>query len=116
MPQRPTRPGGMVFDVGYDIRNDDISIGSSSSMRQACFSSFGSVITKGGDDRAILNSKGVNKYHCPATPVPRSLFRGSCTCNIPTEQSYSAAEAAHKCLNSGVVRCAKVSIVLTSTV
>ncbi len=66
-------------------------------------SSFPRIVVEGGDDRVLLNSKGVNKYFCPATPAPESLFRGSCTCNIPTENAYRAAEAAHFSLLSAEV-------------
>jgi len=42
---------------------------------------------------AILNPKTqTNKYHC--TPDLRTdvLFRGSCTCNLPTPNGYNAAQ------------------------
>jgi len=55
---------------------------------------FPAVFTEGGDDRLVLNAKGVNKYHCRPEPIKESLFRGSCTCNIPTEKAYDAAHAA----------------------
>eukprot|EP00277_Geminigera_cryophila_P001574 CAMPEP_0179416164 /NCGR_PEP_ID=MMETSP0799-20121207/6642_1 /TAXON_ID=46947 /ORGANISM="Geminigera cryophila, Strain CCMP2564" /LENGTH=489 /DNA_ID=CAMNT_0021188997 /DNA_START=57 /DNA_END=1526 /DNA_ORIENTATION=+ len=59
---------------------------------------YPAILTDGGDDRLTLNSKGVNKYHCKPEPIKDSLFRGSCTCNIPTERAYNAAEAAFKAL------------------
>ena len=65
--------------------------------------SFPQIVVEGGDDRVLLNSKGVNKYFCPATPAPESLFRGSCTCNIPTEQAFRAAEAVYLSLISAEV-------------
>jgi len=37
-------------------------------------------------------------------PIKDSLFRGSCTCNIPTERAYNAAEAAFKALQREEVR------------
>jgi len=37
-------------------------------------------------------------------PIKESLFRGSCTCNIPTERAYNAAEAAFKALQREEVR------------
>ena len=63
------------------------------------------ILTEGGDDRLILNKKGTNKYHCTPQPIAGSLFRGSCTCNIPTEGAYQAAEAAFYSLRSGEVGC-----------
>lgn len=33
-------------------------------------------------------------------PVKEALFRGSCTCNIPTERAYDAANAAFKALQN----------------
>ena len=36
-------------------------------------------------------------------PIADSLFRGSCTCNIPTEKAYGAAEAAFKAIQRNEV-------------
>ena len=60
---------------------------------------FPLVMTDGGDDRCTLNAKGVNKYHCRPSPVKGALFRGSCTCNLPTERAYHAADAAFNALS-----------------
>jgi len=35
---------------------------------------------------------------CVPQPIKDSLFRGSCTCNIPTEKAYGAAEAAFQAI------------------
>lgn len=54
---------------------------------------FPLILTAGGDDRLVLNPKTqTNKYHC--TPDLRTdvLFRGSCTCNLPTPNGYNAAQ------------------------
>jgi len=59
---------------------------------------FPDVLTLGGDCRLTLNAKGVNKYHCMPNPIPEALFRGSCTCNIPTEEAFRAAEATYGAL------------------
>lgn len=59
--------------------------------------SFPLILTDGGDDRLVLNEKTkTNKYHC--TPELRTdvLFRGSCTCNLPTATGYSAAESLYQ--------------------
>ena len=64
---------------------------------------FSRIVTEGGDDRVLLNSKGINKYFCPVIPEPASLFRGSCTCNIPTGEAYHAAKAAYCSLTAGEV-------------
>jgi hypothetical protein len=39
-------------------------------------------------------------HSLPAQPIKESLFRGSCTCNIPTERAYGAAEAAFRALQN----------------
>eukprot|EP00961_Rhodomonas_salina_P198082 2672772-Rhodomonas_salina.1 len=84
------------------------------------------VLTLGGDDRCTIGKKGVNKYHCgpgsdsslPAAatpcpvltycmvpePIPGALFRGSCTCNIPTERAYAAAQSAFEKIQTDQVR------------
>lgn len=51
----------------------------------------------------IISSKGVNKYYCQPEPIPGAYFRGSCTCNIPTEQAYAAAETAFDKIQAGEV-------------
>mmetsp|Transcript_30261 Transcript_30261/g.59091 ORF Transcript_30261/g.59091 Transcript_30261/m.59091 type:complete len:496 (+) Transcript_30261:65-1552(+) len=61
------------------------------------------ILTEGGDDRTTINSKGVNKYHCRPQPIEGAIFRGSCTCNIPTEGGYRAAEAAYQSIQDGDV-------------
>jgi hypothetical protein len=61
------------------------------------------ILTEGGDDRSTTNAKGVNKYHCRPQPIPDAVFRGSCTCNIPTESAYRAAEAAYQSIQDGDV-------------
>lgn len=36
--------------------------------------------------------KGTNKYHCAPQPIAENdIFRGSCTCNTPTQPGYNAA-------------------------
>jgi hypothetical protein len=35
--------------------------------------------------------------------TPESIFRGSCTCNIPTQSAYKAAEAAFESIQAGDV-------------
>jgi len=35
--------------------------------------------------------------------APESIFRGSCTCNIPTQSAYKAAEAAFESIQAGDV-------------
>lgn len=35
---------------------------------------------------------GTNKYHCAPQPIANNdIFRGSCTCNTPTQSGYEAA-------------------------
>ena len=53
---------------------------------------FPLVLTTGGDDRLTLSEEtGTNKYF--SSPyVPQDVhFRGSCTCNSPTQVGYDAA-------------------------
>ena len=55
---------------------------------------FEASLTVGGDDRSMINVKtGTNKYHLKPRPIAKNaIFRGSCTCNAPTERGYQAAE------------------------
>ena len=61
---------------------------------------FPEVLTMGGDCRLTLNAKGLNKYHCMPKPMERALFRGSCTCNIPTPEAFQAAEATYAAIKN----------------
>mmetsp|Transcript_47805 Transcript_47805/g.74602 ORF Transcript_47805/g.74602 Transcript_47805/m.74602 type:complete len:233 (+) Transcript_47805:90-788(+) len=63
-------------------------------------SSYPLILTQGGDDRLVLKSQGTNKYHCTPEPIEGALFRGSCTCNIPTKEAYAAAESAYNALQN----------------
>ena len=64
--------------------------------------SFPKILTHGGDDRLVLNAKtGVNKYFCSPELPTDVMFRGSCTCNLPTPLGYGAAEKAYSALSSG---------------
>ena len=58
--------------------------------------SFPEILTQGGDDRLLLNRKtGVNKYFVKPEVAVGCAFRGSCTCNSPSEEGYAAAEEAY---------------------
>lgn len=61
--------------------------------RESGYNMFESYLTSGGDDRSMINKEtGANKYHCKPQPIARNdIFRGSCTCNTPTEDGYKAA-------------------------
>jgi len=40
---------------------------------------------------------GTNKYHCKPQPIAKNeIFRGSCTCNTPTESGYNAAKKLYR--------------------
>jgi hypothetical protein len=53
---------------------------------------FPLILTEGGDDRLVLNKDThVNKYFCSPELSTDVLFRGSCTCNLPTPSGYEAA-------------------------
>ncbi len=97
-------PPMLVVDLVPTTNTREECVFSCESQPQSVFPCFPEIMTDGGDDRCLLNSNGVNKYHCSARPVPGALFRASCTCNIPTEEAHSAAEAAYKSLASGAVR------------
>ena len=65
-------------------------------MQNATESGYGmfeASLTVGGDDRSMINTKtGTNKYHIKPRPIASdAIFRGSCTCNAPTERGYQAA-------------------------
>jgi hypothetical protein len=50
------------------------------------------ILTEGGDDRLVLNPQtGVNKYFCKPEYTEDVIFRGSCTCNLPSKLGYEAA-------------------------
>lgn len=55
-------------------------------------------MTWGGDDRLPLDEKtGTNKYHSKPHVLPKEAsFRGSCTCNSPTQVAYDSAKEYHE--------------------
>ena len=54
---------------------------------------FPIILATGGDDRLVIDPKtGVNKYYCKPEFQKDVLFRGSCTCNLPTETAYLHAK------------------------
>jgi asparagine synthetase B (glutamine-hydrolysing) len=57
------------------------------SAQKSGFNMFESYLTQGSDDRSMINpGVGTNKYHCKPQPIAKNeIFRGSCTCNTPTE-------------------------------
>ena len=61
--------------------------------KESGYNLFESFLTQGSDDRSMINpSTGTNKYHCKPQPIASNeIFRGSCTCNVPTEAGYNAA-------------------------
>ena len=63
------------------------------SAQQSGYNMFESYLTAGSDDRSMIDTKtGTNKYHCRPQPIAKNeIFRGSCTCNTPTEAGYNAA-------------------------
>ena len=65
-------------------------------------SSYPLILTEGGDDRLVLDPvSGTNKYHQKPFVASEALFRGSCTCNSPTQVSYDAAEQYYQKFKSG---------------
>jgi hypothetical protein len=63
------------------------------SATESGYDLFQASLTAGGDDRSLINVQtGTNKYHIKPHPIDSSaIFRGSCTCNAPTERGYNAA-------------------------
>lgn len=63
------------------------------SAQESGYNMFESYLTQGSDDRSMINtSTGTNKYHTKPQPIAKNeIFRGSCTCNTPTENGYNAA-------------------------
>eukprot|EP00804_Cyclotella_cryptica_P026602 CCRYP_014033-RB/>CCRYP_014033-RB protein AED:0.04 eAED:0.04 QI:1142/1/1/1/1/1/4/178/880 len=61
--------------------------------QEAGFNMFESYLTSGSDDRSMIDTKtGTNKYHVKPQPISENdIFRGSCTCNAPTQSGYEAA-------------------------
>jgi len=60
-------------------------------------SRFEEALVSGGDDRSALTEQNRNKYNVSPWPLDgEALFRGSCTCNPPTQRAYEAAEAAFR--------------------
>ena len=57
------------------------------SAQESGYSLFESYLTQGSDDRSMIKpATGTNKYHCKPQPIAsKDIFRGSCTCNTPTE-------------------------------
>lgn len=62
------------------------------------YTMFESLLTAGSDDRSLINLEtGTNKYHCRPQPIASDqIFRGSCTCNTPTDRGYQAAQELHE--------------------
>lgn len=63
---------------------------------------FPLILTEGGDDRLPINPKtGTNKYHQKPFVASHALFRGSCTCNSPTQLAYDTAEQYYNMMVEG---------------
>jgi hypothetical protein len=65
------------------------------------------ILTEGGDCRLSLDPKtGTNKYHiAPFVHKESTAFRGSCTCNSPTQVAFDAAQKAYTQLMDGQTNC-----------
>lgn len=60
------------------------------------------ILTEGGDDRLPLDpATGTNKYHQRPFVASDALFRGSCTCNSPTQIAYDTAQSYYELLREG---------------
>lgn len=61
------------------------------------YDTFQGTLTSGGDDRCLINPDTKrNKYHIQPQPISaNTIFRGSCTCNAPTELGFDAARMLH---------------------
>ena len=59
------------------------------------------IFTQGGDDRLPLDPEtGTNKYHCKPNVLVDKPFRGSCTCNTPTQLAFNHAKEYYNKLKS----------------
>ena len=55
------------------------------------------ILTEGGDDRLVIDPKtGTNKYHAKPYVAHHALFRGSCTCNSPTQMAFDEAKEVYE--------------------
>ena len=60
------------------------------------------VLTSGGDDRLTLDLEtGRNLYHAKPQVASDALFRGSCTCNSPTQLAYDSAKRVYEAFMNG---------------
>ena len=65
-------------------------------------SEYPHILTEGGDDRLPLDPEtGTNKYHQKPFVASEALFRGSCTCNSPTQLAYDTAKHYYDLLREG---------------
>ena len=65
------------------------------------------ILTEGGDCRLPLDpTTGTNKYHCkPEVHASTTAFRGSCTCNSPTQLAFDASQKAYEQLMASETNC-----------
>lgn len=79
------------------LKNPSIKTGSAAHLTE--MASFPEILIEGGDDRILLDPvTGVNKYFMKPEELVDAAFRGSCTCNSPSEYGMTAAEEAYNAL------------------
>lgn len=80
-------------------------MGAADDLRQ--MTTFPLILTEGGDCRLPLDPKtGANKYHVkPFVHEKTTAFRGSCTCNSPTQVAFDAAQKTYNQLMAGETTC-----------
>jgi len=88
-PAVATRTFSSTAAAIIDSSNDEFMTNAASCN----YSPLEQFLTHGGDDRSLIfTDTGTNKYHIAPRPIASdAIFRGSCTCNAPTERGYQAA-------------------------
>ena len=60
------------------------------------------ILTDGGDCRLPLDPKtGTNIYHAKPFVASEALFRGSCTCNSPTQLAFDTTQKVYEAMQEG---------------
>ena len=97
-----TKPGTSYEESKMEVVGEPQMMGSAHDLMQ--MSEWPIILTEGGDCRLPLDPKtGTNKYH--SSPyVPKDVaFRGSCTCNSPSQLGHDAALEVYNQMKAGKI-------------